>query len=72
MVKRSEPKVVPGQTYHWTITRKGGQIDWAVDGEPFLSYTDPAPLTGEGHGFLAITNWQVDAFFDNLALRPAS
>jgi hypothetical protein len=72
MVKRTEPKVVPGQIYHWTISRKGGQIDWAIDGEPFLSYSDPAPLQGEGHQFLAITNWQVDVFFDNLLLRPAS
>jgi hypothetical protein len=72
MVKRTEPKVVPGQSYHWTISRKGGQIDWAIDGEPFLSYTDAQPLTGEGHGFLGITNWQADVFFDNLQLRPAS
>jgi hypothetical protein len=72
MVKRTEPKVVPGRSYHWTISRRGSQIDWAIDGEPFLSYTDPAPLGGEGHEFLAITNWQVDAFFDNLQLRPPS
>jgi hypothetical protein len=72
MVKRTEPKVVPGQVYHWMISRRGGQIDWSIDGQPFLSYSDPDPLVGETHKFLAITNWQVDVFFDNLALRPAS
>jgi hypothetical protein len=71
MVKRAEPRVVPGQTYHWTITRKAGQIDWKIDGAPFLTYTDGSPLKGSSHAYLGITNWEADVFFDNLKIRPA-
>ncbi len=69
-VKRSEPAVVPGKTYHWKITRKGGQIDWQIDGQPFLSWTDPEPLAGDGRAFLGITNWQADVDYDNVQIRP--
>ena len=70
MTKRLEPPVVPGQTYHWTITRKDGRIDWSVDGKPFLSYQDGEPLTGDRHGFLGFTNWETQVYFDNLQVRP--
>jgi hypothetical protein len=71
-VKASRPdKVEPGRTYHWTITRKGGQIDWKIDGQPFLSWLDPAPLYGDDKGFLGFNNWQADVYFDNLTIRPA-
>lgn len=67
----SAPRVEPGQTYHWTITRKGGLIDWKLDGQPFLSWTDPEPLAGSGHEYLGINNWEADVYFDNLSIRPA-
>jgi hypothetical protein len=63
--------VVPGRTYRWVITRKGGDIDWKIDGQPFLSWSDPAPLYAEDKAFLGFNNWQADVYFDNLAIRPA-
>jgi hypothetical protein len=63
--------VVPGRTYHWVISRKGSQIDWKIDGETFLSWSDPAPLYGDDKSFLAFNNWQADVSFDNLSIRPA-
>ena len=40
---RSDVRVVPGQHYHWRIARKGGHIDWQIDGKPFLTFDDRAP-----------------------------
>jgi hypothetical protein len=69
--QRSDLRVQPGRTYHWTVTRRGGTIDWKVDGQPFLTWTDPEPLAGPGHEYLAVNNWESDVSFDNLAIRPA-
>jgi hypothetical protein len=68
--QRTAPRVEPGRTYHWTITRRGGAIDWRIDGQPFLAWTDPEPLAGAGHEYLAIDDWQADVYFDNLRIRP--
>jgi len=69
--ERRDRPVEPGRRYHFTVTRKGGAIDWSVDGAPFLSWTDPAPLAGAGHEHLAFNDWEADVSFDNLAVRPA-
>jgi hypothetical protein len=69
--ERHDVRVVPGQTYHWTITRRGGTIDWKIDGQPFLAWADPAPFGGSGHEYLAIDDWESDVSFDNLEIRPA-
>ena len=69
--KRSDLPVQPGKTYHWKITRKGGHIDWQIDGQPFLSWTDPEPLAGPGHEFFGVNNWEADVYFDNLKIAPA-
>jgi hypothetical protein len=69
--KRTEPKVQPDRTYHWTITKRGGQIDWKIDGQPFLSFTDPQPLSGPRNAYFAINNWEADVYFDNLRIQPA-
>ncbi len=69
--KRAAPGVVPGQTYHWQITRKGGQLDWKIDGQPFLSWTDPSPLYGDDKAYLAFNDWESDVYYDNLSIRPA-
>jgi hypothetical protein len=68
---RRDPPVEMNRTYRWTITRRGGQIDWLIDGQPFLSFTDPEPLAGSGHEFFAIGNWEAGVTFDNLRIRPA-
>jgi hypothetical protein len=69
--KRTEPRVEPGRTYHWTITKRGGVLDWQIDGQPFLQYLDPQPLGGPGHEFFAINNWETDVSYDNIRIRPA-
>ena len=63
--------VLAGRSYRWTITRKGGQIDWKIDGQPFLSYSDPEPLYGDDKCYLGFNNWESDVYFDNLSIRPA-
>ena len=69
--QRADARVVPGQRYHFTITRTKGTIDWAIDGKPFLSWTDPDPLGGSDHAFFAINDWEAALSFDNLRIRPA-
>jgi hypothetical protein len=65
-----EPLVIPGRSYHFTVTRRGGLIDWKIDGAPYLAWDDPQPLVGGGHEFFAINDWQADVSFDNLTIRP--
>lgn len=66
----AEPLVIPGRSYHFTITRRGGAIDWKIDGAPYLAWNDPEPLAGAGHEFFAINDWEADVSFDNLTIRP--
>jgi len=70
-VKRQAPRVEPGRTYHWIITKRGGVLDWQIDGHPFLQYFDPEPLSGPGHEFFAFNNWETDVSYDNVKIRPA-
>jgi hypothetical protein len=69
--ERRDVRVQPGRTYHWTISRRGGTIEWKIDGQPFLSWTDPDPLAGSGHEYMAVNDWESDVSFDNLEVRPA-
>jgi hypothetical protein len=69
--ERRDVRVAPGRTYRFAITRRGGTIDWSIDGQPFLSWTDPSPLVGAGHEYLAVNNWESRVTFDNLVIRPA-
>jgi hypothetical protein len=72
MAERKEPKVVPGQHYHWRIERRGKAITWSIDGlpPPFLRYEDPRPLDGAGHEYFGFNNWETDTWFDNLVIAP--
>jgi hypothetical protein len=69
--QRADVRVEPGRRYHFTITRRAGALDWSIDGKPFLAWTDPAPLAGAGHEYLAVNDWQAALTFDNLHIRPA-
>ncbi len=69
-VTRADPRVVPGQKYHWTIRRQGRVLRWLVDGQPFLTLDDPDPLRGPGHRSFAVSGWESKVFFDNLKIRP--
>ncbi len=66
----AQPLVTLGRSYHFTITRRGGRIDWKVDGAPYLFWDDPQPLAGPGHEFFAVNDWEADVSFDNLTIRP--
>jgi Farnesoic acid 0-methyl transferase len=66
----NEQIVVPGRMYHFTITRKGGLLEWKVDGVPYLSWNDPDPLWGSGHEYFAVNAWEANVSFDNLTIRP--
>ncbi len=68
--QRTEPRVVPGRTYHWTITRRGGHLDWQIDGKPFLSWDDAQPLAGPGHDHFGFDGWESECVFDNLSITP--
>jgi hypothetical protein len=68
--ERKDVKVEPGRTYHWKIKRKGNKVEWFIDGEPFLSMDDPAPLEGSRHRYLGFNNWQSEVLFDNLKITP--
>ncbi|CAN5775822.1 hypothetical protein BH11MYX2_BH11MYX2_10570 [soil metagenome] len=69
---RSDIKVRPGVHYHWRIERQNAVVKWYVDEmtQPFLQYTDPKPLDGNGHEYFAFNNWETDTWFDNLVITP--
>ena len=58
--------------YHWRVEKRGGQLDWFLDGQPYLSFRDPEPLSGPGHNRFAFNNWQNTIRFDNLRISSAS
>lgn len=62
--------VQQGQTYHWRIERKGPELRWLIDGQPFMSLVDPYPLSGKGHDRFGFSSWESDLYFDNLKIEP--
>jgi len=69
--QRADVRVEPSRRYHFTITRRRGEIAWQIYGRPFLAWTDPEPLSGPAHSYFAVNNWESDVTFDNLQIRPA-
>lgn len=69
MAVRTDFRVEVGRTYHFKIVRRGKEIQWDLDGKPFLSYVDPRPLWGKGHDHFAFNNWESEVSFDNLVIR---
>lgn len=65
---RSDVKVEQGKKYHFRVERRGGKIDWQVDGQPFLTFDDPKPLTGGDHSYFGFNNWEAELHFDNLKI----
>jgi hypothetical protein len=64
--------VVPGKHHHFKITRRGGNITWELDGQPFLNLQDPAPLEGPRNQFFGFSGWKTRVHFDNLKIEPLS
>ncbi len=67
---RDGPVVVPGKRHHFTLTRRGGALDWTLDGQPFLSLNDPSPLEGPRHQYFGFSGWKTKVHFDNLKIEP--
>ncbi|MEY4576662.1 MAG: hypothetical protein RL701_1365 [Pseudomonadota bacterium] len=61
-------KVVPGQTYHMKIQRRGATISVWADDQLLASLTDREPLLGVGHDHFGFNNWMVPLTFDNLRI----
>lgn len=58
------------RTYRWRIEKKGGAIRWLINGQPYLTYTDPEPLHGDHQDRLALSNWLNQLRYDNLKIWP--
>ncbi|BDG08133.1 DUF6250 domain-containing protein [Anaeromyxobacter paludicola] len=69
-VERSDRKVQIGRTYHMRLERRGRTLRWLVDGAPFLSFDDAAPLEGPGHDRFGFSGWEADVYFDDLRIAP--
>lgn len=67
-VEGSPFKVEIGRQYHWRIERRGKVISWFIDGQPFMRFEDPLPLTGKGHDRFAFSSWEAQLYFDNLTV----
>jgi len=52
-----------GRTYHVTITKRGGELTYAVDGTVYMKQTDPQPLGG---GLLGLRTFRTDLWWDNI------
>lgn len=69
--RERKPTAVTGpKTYRWRIEKNGGEIRWLIDAEPYLSFSDPRPLQGDGHDRLAFSNWLNRIRYDNLSVWP--
>ncbi len=60
--------VTIGKTYHWRIERRGGLITWLIDGQQFMRFEDPKPLTGDKHNRFGFSSWEAQLYFDNLTV----
>ncbi|MEM6368214.1 MAG: hypothetical protein AAF851_07910 [Myxococcota bacterium] len=69
--KCKKPTGVKGKSKQlWRIEKKGGDIDWYVDGALYLEFDDPEPLSGPGHDRFAFSNWQSHLHYDDLRIWP--
>lgn len=59
-----------GKTYHFKIERHGSLLTWSIDGQPFMQFDDPFPLTGPDHDRFGFSSWEADLYFDNLKITP--
>jgi hypothetical protein len=64
----AEPKVEADRRYRISITRRGGELRFEVDGQLIAEMVDDAPLTGSGQQHFAFNNWESATRFDNLVI----
>lgn len=68
-VERPTLGVETRRTYHFKITRRGGELTWTVDGANPLTMNDPDPLVGPGQRGFGFNGWVARTHFDNLVIR---
>ena len=68
--QKGPTNVVGNRTYRWRIEKKGGDIRWYMDGDLYMTYSDPNPLSGPGHDRFALSNWQNRIRWDNVKIWP--
>jgi hypothetical protein len=56
-----------GETYHITITKRGKELTFAVDGKVYLRATDDKYNWSKG--YIGFRTFQTDLWFDNLQIR---
>lgn len=64
--ERRPTGLVGKRWYRWRVEKKGGELRWLVDGQPYMTFSDPAPVHGPGNDRLAFGNWQNTLRFDRL------
>lgn len=63
--------VVRGQLYQFKIERNDGKtVRWYVNGIEYLTWTDQAPLAGQGHDHFGFNEWEAKVCFDNVKVTP--
>ncbi len=62
-------KVEADRKYQMRVRRDGGKLSWWVDGALFLEMDDHEPLSGPGHEYFGINDWEAPVYFDDLRLR---
>ena len=56
------------RVYKMKAVKKGGKIDWFIDGVKFLSYDDSSPLAPPQFAYFSFSNWKTWCEFDNLKI----
>ncbi len=69
-VERSDFKVEPGRWYTWAIERRGSNVKWMIDGQPFLERNDAVGLSGPGNRFFGFSGWETQVEFDDFKVTP--
>ncbi|MCB9521211.1 MAG: hypothetical protein H6698_01445 [Myxococcales bacterium] len=57
-----------GRAYRFRVERTDGRVRWSIDGEPFMTYSDPQPLRGEAHAYFGFNDWTAPVRFDDVAI----
>lgn len=65
-------QVEVGRDYVFRIERTDHRVRWSIDGEPFLTYDDPEPLTGDGHQYFGFNDWESPVRFDDVRVWDLS
>ena len=68
---RVEDRATKHKKDHWykmKIVKKGGKIQWFVDGKLYLTYEDKQPLAPPTYAHFSFSNWATRCEFDNLKI----